>query len=476
MDNSAKDSAKTIADRIVNRTISRRGLVKGAAVVGIGAAASTTFFAPTVLGQSKAKVTFWTTHTDIGLKALKQIGTDFNAKSTTSEVEVVQRPPADVTDSSSLITAVRGGQGPDAYLLDRFIVAERAAQGLLEDLSPLIQKAGGNTDLHEKYIDFAANEATYGGKPYAFPFDTDVRALFYNKKLFTDAGIDITPFDNTKGPMTFDAFAAAANKLNKDQGSNFAQVGFVPYFSQGWHYTYGFDWGGEFFDYSKCEVTPDNATNLEAFQWIYDYSKNLGANKLYAFIQNAMRNGSAPTDSPFIQQRLGAMISGNWEFQNFKTYIPKADIGYTYIPVAKEGDKSVTWAGGWSGVVPQGAKNAEGGFEFIEYLCGSDGLKTYIKLNNNLPTLKSLLADKSLFDENLTWFVDNLFPTTKNRPPLPVGAKYWDEMTSAWQAIYLNQADPKSAMGTAKQNTQADLDSGGYCPIAPPAAAATPKA
>lgn len=478
MDNSAKDSAKTIADRIVSRTISRRGLVKGAAVVGIGAAASTTFFAPTVLGQSKGKVTFWTTHTDIGFEALKKIGADFNAKSTTSEVAVVQRPGNDVTDSSSLITAVRGGQGPDVYLLDRFIVAERAANGLLEDLTPMLEKAGEDADLTKKYVAFSAAEATYQNKVYAKPFDTDVRAMFYNKKMFTDAGIDISPLDSTKGPMTYDAFAELANKLNKDDGRNFSQVGYIPYFAQaGSIYTDGFAWGGQFFDYQNCKVTPDNDKVVAAATWGQDYINKLGADKLYAFAQKAMLPNSAPTDSPFNQKRLGAMISGNWEFQGFKKYLPGVDIGYTYIPVPKAGDPSITWAGGWSGVIPQGAKNADGGFEFVQYLTGPEGSRTYTTMNNNLPVLKSLLEDKTLFDENLAWFVKNLFPNTKNRPVLPVGAKYWDELKAAWESIYHNLSKPADALGQAKQNVQQALDSGGYCPIAaPPAAAGTPKA
>jgi len=122
-------------------------------------------------------------------------------------------------------------------------------------------------------------------------------------------------------------------------------------------------------------------------------------------------------------------------------------------------------------VIPQGAKNPEGGYEFARYLCGPEGSRTYTEMNNNLPVLNELLTSKDLFDENLQWFVDELFPTTRNRPPLPVGAKYWDELESAWQAIYLNQADPATAMATAKQNTQADLDAGGYCPVAKPAGA-----
>lgn len=287
--------------------------------------------------------------------------------------------------------------------------------------------------------------------------------------MLTEAGVDLAAWDPANGVLTADQVAEVANTLNVDDGTNFSQVGFVPYFAQGQHYTWGYSWGGEFFDYDACQVTPDHPQVLEAGQWIYDYSAAIGADKLYAFIQNAMRPGVAPTDNPFIQERLAMMVNGNWMFQQFKTYIPNVDVGYTFIPVPAAGAEYSTWAGGWSGVIPQGAKNVEGGYEFIRYLTGAEGSKTYIELNNNLPVLKELTTDTTLFDENLLWFMENLFPNTQYRPPLPVGAKYWDELQTAWQAIYLNQADPATAMASAKQNTQADLDAGGFCPVPPPA-------
>jgi ABC-type glycerol-3-phosphate transport system substrate-binding protein len=451
------------------KQVSRRTLVKGAAGAGaLAAAGSAVFAVPMVNAQEKSPVVFWTTHTDIGLEALKAIGENYNAQSDAYTVEVVQRPPAQVTDSSSLITAVRGGEGPDAYLLDRFIVAERAAQGLLQDFGPLMEAAGDNPDLTELWVDFAAAEATYAGTPYALPFDTDVRALFYNKGLLTEAGVDLAPYDSANGPMTFDAFAESIAAVDVDGGDNYERLGFVPYFGQGHHYTYGFSFFGEFMDWENCQVTPDNENVLKGMQWVQDYCNKYGTDKMYAFVQNAIKPGAPPTDSPFVQGRLGSMINGNWMFQQFATYQPDDDIGYTFIPVPAEGDESVTWAGGWSGVVPQGAKNTEGGYDFVKYLCGADGSRTYVEMNNNLPVLRELLEDTSLFTEDLMWFVENLFPTTKNRPPLPVGAKLWDEMQSAYEAIYLGTMDPASAMGQAKQNVQADIDGNGYCPIAAP--------
>ena len=422
---------RSLVDKVSTKQVSRRGVLKGAAGLGVAAAGSAIFAVPMINAQEKGQVTFWTTHSDLGLQALQKIGEEFNAQSTTSTVEVVQRPPADVSDSASLITAIRGGEGPDSYLLDRFIVAERAAQGLLQELNPLQEAAGDDTDLNSEYVGFAAAEANYAGKNYALPFDTDVRGLFYNIDLLTASGVDLAPFDKANGPMTFDHLAEVIAAVDVDGGDNYDQLGFIPYFGQGFHYVYGFAFGGEFFDYENCVVTPDNEKVLQSAQWVYDYCERYGADKMYAFMQAADQPGSAPTDSPFTQGRLGAMINGNWMFPNFQTYQPDTNIGYTYTPVPADGDTSYTMAGGWSGVVPQGAKNPEGGYEFCKYLCSAAGSRTYVTLNNNLPVRHDLLADKSLFSEDLTWFVDNIFPTTKFRPPLPVGAKYWDEMEAA---------------------------------------------
>jgi multiple sugar transport system substrate-binding protein len=54
-------------------------------------------------------------------------------------------------------------------------------------------------------------------------------------------------------------------------------------------------------------------------------------------------------------------------------------------------------------------------------------------------------------------------PTAKNRPPLPVGALYWNELTSAWQKVYLNEEEPQPALEAVKGRVQPDLDP--FCPI-----------
>ena len=477
----SKEIQSKVAE-IATKQVDRRDVLKVAAAAGIGAVAAGTGLRavmaqdaspaaanpPVTPAADATKVTFWTTHGDTGFAALSIITNDFNTANPDVFVEIVQRPGADVEDSSGLITAVRAGEGPDIYLLDRFIVAERAAQGLLTNLRPLQEAAGVPTDLNEAYIPFAAAEATYAGDAYALPFDTDVRALFYNKALVTAAGIDLEELNPANGPITFARLDEMAALIDADDGTNFTQIGFVPYHNQGWHYTYGFSFGGSFFDYEACEVTPTNEGVVAGATWAQEFINKRGADKMFAFVQSSRVPGSPPTENPFNQGRMGFQISGNWELVGLPKNAPSVDWGFTYIPVPNEGDESATWAGGWSGVIPEGAKESDAAFKFLQYLCGPDGQRSYYVNESNIPTIKDVQADKSLYTEDMLFFIDNLLPITKFRPPIPVGAKYWAELGDAWEAIFLNQATPEEAYAQAGENTQADLDGGGFCPITAP--------
>ena len=86
-----------------------------------------------------------------------------------------------------------------------------AAQGVLENLDPFIEKSGYNLD---DYWPGLLESAKYEGSVYGFPRDIEVNVLYYNKDLFDKAGVDY-PTDN----WTWDDFLAAAEKLTVKDAS-----------------------------------------------------------------------------------------------------------------------------------------------------------------------------------------------------------------------------------------------------------------
>jgi multiple sugar transport system substrate-binding protein len=433
--------------------------MQGTAALGVSAAAvSSALRAAPARAQDMREVTMWSAWSPPSIDYLQQTVDTYNEQATDHQINLVPIPPASETDTTQLMTAVRGGTGPDIYTLDRFIVAQRAADGLLQDLSTL-----GADDVIGGYIDFAQQEASYGGSVYALPFQTDARALYYNKGMLESVDVDPAELDAANGPVTWDRVAEIASLLNvEDDNGNYTQMGFVPWMNQGWHYTYGFSWGGSFFDQAACEVTPDDAPIVEAFQWTQDYCNSLDAAKVNAFGGPSMQPGFNPAEHPFHLGTLAMQITGNWEIAQMAQYAPDIDYGIAWMPVSATDSDSVTWAGGWSMVIPEGAKNTDDAWTAIQWLAGAPGQELYVGLEAALPTVESLLSNADLFPDQLAFFAE-ILPTAKNRPPLPVGSKYWDELTTAWQKTYLNEESPDVALATAKENVNADLER--YCPI-----------
>ncbi|MGH2598844.1 MAG: extracellular solute-binding protein, partial [Dehalococcoidia bacterium] len=318
---------RTLVEDVRTRRSTRRQMVKRATALGfslpaIGASLRTL----SASAQEATTVTFWTAHTDLGLSVYQGIVDTYNGTAEGHQVELVQIPPAEVTDVTKLMTAVRGGTGPDVYHLDRFIVAQRAADGLLQDITSQVE------DMADNYLPFARAEASFNGQMYALPLTTDARALFYNRAMLTEAGIDPEEFAPAAGPLTWTRVAEiAANFDVKDSSGNFTRMGFVPWASQGHAYTWGFSYGGTFFDEAACAVTPDDPKIVEAFQWVYDYCAALGPQQVSAFGSPSMERGFPPQEHPFIQGRLAMQITGNWVTKHMEIYAPDADYGITYI-------------------------------------------------------------------------------------------------------------------------------------------------
>jgi len=441
--------------------ITRRNFIQSASALGLlDTSICWAHHANPAYARQVSEVTFWTTHNEPDLSTLQMIVDAFNAENSDVQAELVQVVGSE-TDTTKLMTAVRGGTGPDVYMLDRFIVAQRAAEGVLQDLSEFM----GDENFSEVYIPFSWAEANFNGKPYALPFDTDARALFYNRGMIEEVGIDPVELDVANGAITFARLAEIANQINEtDQDGNFSRMGFVPYTHQGMPYTYGFAFGGTFFDEAACAVTPDEAGVVAGHRWVYDYTAALDPQKVNAFAGPYAAIVSVPEEQDlFVTERVAFAITGDWFLNTLAKFAPDIDYGLTVMPVPNEGDESATWAGGWSMVMPQGAKNPEGAWRFMQYITGEPGQRIYTTETAYLPTISALLEDTSLFDERHLFFAQKLLPTAKNRPPLPVGARYWDELTSAWQKIYLNKEEPSAALAMVKKRVQPDLQ--GFCPI-----------
>jgi ABC-type sugar transport system, periplasmic component len=108
-------------------------------------------------------------------------------------------------DYVAKVGAAAGSGGlPDLFAADIVYVPNWVKQGLFQDLSANIDALPYKDSINKGHL----SAGTADGKEYVLPFVLDLSMLFWNKALFTEAGLD-----PDKAPATMDEYVAAAKKI-----------------------------------------------------------------------------------------------------------------------------------------------------------------------------------------------------------------------------------------------------------------------
>ncbi|HEX6971061.1 MAG TPA: ABC transporter substrate-binding protein, partial [Limnochordia bacterium] len=290
------------------------------------------------------------------------------------------------TTQDKMVAAVLGGISPDVLVyFDRFNTAQWSFTGILQRLDPFI--ASSRVLKPESFFEATWAESTYNGSVYSIPFETDSRVLFYNKTLFAEAGLGAPP-------QSWDELEAAAQKLTRTgPDGRYSQVGFVPWYSQGSLYLWGWAAGGEFYDPATGKITLAHPRNVQALEWMTEWAQRYGRAALDGFI-GAGNN--------FPSQKLAMMISGPWELVPLRA--TGVDFGIATPPYPSNG-RPITWAGGHASIIPEGAPHPELAWEFIEYISVGPGAVRWNQETTHIPAAIEVARHPEIYgDEQLRPF------------------------------------------------------------------------
>ncbi|KTS06069.1 sugar ABC transporter substrate-binding protein [Microbacterium testaceum] len=187
----------------MKRTTSVLATVGAAALLLAGCSGSS---APASDGPTE--ITFWHGYTEADGKVLDQIVADFNASQQQYKITTETKTWAVIDDT--LLPALSSKEGPQIVAMPAERMPVYADRGAFADLTDFYGSADSNTaDLVPQAVDMV----TVGGTPYGVPTGFVPLAMFYNKALFTAAGI-------TEPPTTWDAWVADAKKLTVDENGD----------------------------------------------------------------------------------------------------------------------------------------------------------------------------------------------------------------------------------------------------------------
>ncbi|MFX3647917.1 MAG: ABC transporter substrate-binding protein [Paenibacillus sp.] len=394
-------------------------------------------------GEGITTVTMWHGLTSIDLDNMNKVVKAFEEKNPTIKMNLVYTESNEGSDQK-LLTAVAGGNPPDVALFDRFKVGTWAAQGSLTDLSSMAAESGIRKEM---YYPFAWEESSYQGKLYAMPMDTDSRLLFYNKDHFKEVGLD-----PNKPPQTIAELEAAADKLTIKEGKRFKRIGFIPWYSQGWLYTWGWAFGGEFQDAATGKITANDPKVVEALQWMTDFGQKYNVEDIAGFTSAA---GTEEMD-PFISGQVSMKISGNFTVKGIEKFKPDLNYGVAPIPTPT-GTDFTTWSGGGSAIIPKGAKNVAAAWEFLEFLGKEEG-QTLLNADSQISVIDSVNDKYGYKDDPIMKEFINILPNSHNRPVIPEGQLLWNELASATEKATRGNGTPKENLDRVTETVNKALE------------------
>ncbi|NLX42080.1 MAG: ABC transporter substrate-binding protein [Chloroflexi bacterium] len=399
----------------------------------------------------KTRVEYWDTASPEDINGLAKWAIFDRYAALHPEIELVPVSKPKVGDtqmSETLITSIAAGTPPDAAWFDRFVINAWAAEGTLTDLTDL---CASNGITGEDYFPFAWTEVSgWKAKVWALPYETDNRALFYNKKLFREAGLDP---DNI--PTDLETFDQWAEQLFKSGDGRMTQVGFIPWANQGkcpyvWGWTFGATyWTPE--DPNRVIVNSEEA--IASMEWRLAYANKYDIAMYDSF---ASASGSGAT-APFFVDQYAAEYAGDWQLASIAKYAPELEFGVVPMPYPK-GGRSTTLAGGWSLVIPSGAKHPAEAFDFLMYFGGPEEMQFYCTETVKIPTLKALAEDPVYSEDPMHKVFMDLLPVANSRPPVPTGQYLWTALIEARDLVVHGQKTPKQALDDVQAGADKEME------------------
>ena len=236
---------------------------------------------------------------DDGQKAgLQEIMDDFTAETgIKTELQVV------TWDSywTLLEAGATGGDMPDVFWMHSNEAVRYMSNEILLDLSDKIE-ASDKLEM-DKFPEAIKEMYQWDGKTYAVPKDVDTIAMWYNKDMFDEAGIEYPD-----GSWTWDEFYEIAEKLTKEDGS---QYGFAANPSNEQD-----TWMNIIYSMGGCVLTEDGKSGFD----------NENTIKAMEFVDKCVKNVMPPaatmsetgTDVLFQSGKVAMISQGSWMVSGFK--------------------------------------------------------------------------------------------------------------------------------------------------------------
>ncbi|MFB6634357.1 extracellular solute-binding protein [Streptomyces sp. NPDC056362] len=377
-------------------------------------------------GELSGTVTWWDTST-VGSedKVFKQVAEDFKKQHPKVTVKYVNVPFGEAQNKFK--NAAQSGSGaPDVIRSEVAWTPEFADLGYLAPLdgTPALKDQGD-------FLEQAAASTKYNGKTYAVPQVIDSMGIFYNKKIFKEAGVEV--------PKTVDELKSVSAKIKQKTGKTGLYLrGDDAY----WFLSFLYGEGGDLVDAENKKITVDNPAGVKAFKVVKDLVDS-GAAKTDA------TDGWNNMQTAFKEGKVAMMINGPWAVADTfagKEFADKANLGIAPVPAGSGGQGAPQ--GGHNLAVYAGSKNLDASYAFAEYMTSAETQAKISKELSLLPTRQSVYIKPDVATNEMITFFKPVVDKAVERPWIPETGSLFAPLVTEYTKVLTGQTTPETGAKT----------------------------
>ena len=319
---------------------------------------------------------------------------------------------------TKLEAGATGGSIADVFWMNGPNITKYAKGDILMPIDDLLKDSELDTANYPQGLVELYN---IDGSQYALPKDFDTIGVWYNKKIFDEAGVPYPTDDWTWEDMT-----ETAKQLTKSDGSVYG-IG-APYDTQVGIYNTIYAAGGEVISEDKKSSGYDKPETQAGIQCWIDLQK-AGVSPSEASLEETAGN------IQFLSGRLGMYWGGSWMVAQVLDSDLKDDIDVVELPSLN--GKKATIIHGLGNCIYKDTKYPEAAWKWVEFLSGETANKLSAEMGAAIPALKGTAQE--WIDKNPTYNLKSFITSSEEYSypyPASVNTAEWEQ----YQADNLKKA------------------------------------
>lgn len=387
--------------------------------------------------RASERVVFWYGASQQEKVAIERMISTFNAQNPDIRVVGMLTPMSQI--QQKLLLSVAGGVPPDVVRFYTDLGGELMAREGLERIDLLAQRDGVDLDA---FYPVSVEQNLFRGRLYGMPWVLSPKALYYNRSLFREAGLD-----PDRPPRTWDELKSAAVRLTKKNArGHITQLGYAEVAD---FRTYLWQSGGELVSPDGRKPAFHDPVGVKTLTYWRDFmDEEVGDwDQLSAF--HAQFSGAA-TDA-FGMGKVAMRVDSPFRIPDLERYFPKLD--YSIAPIPTSGLPVIEVVGN-SLVIPRGSLHKEAAWKFIRFASSREQMLNVCGQSGRLPArIDAAMDPRYVNDPLLGPFVQQL----KYGRSIPVVPGYM-EMSAALERqieqVMKHKREPKEALAIAAAESE----------------------